>query len=274
MRWCYYELNLFGDPQASIKPIPHYDHDVAVDSLELSGNILPGESFELNMTVANQGLSNETNISGVISITEVTSNTVIYEYPWTIDYLASSGKASVEITYVLPRGLYRMSADVDPISEDEILFNNHMNFAVFVGENDPPNKPAKPSGQINGKIGVEYTYSTFTTDPDGDQLYYKWCWGTDPNSGYCMYSNWIGPYESGETINTLHAWGYRGSYSIQVRAKDVYGVISEWSDPLSVSMPVNYQSIKSQPLLLKLLQRFPGFTGFFNTLGFRTLSPQ
>lgn len=274
MRWCYYELNLFGDPQASLKPIPHYDHDVAVDSIELSENILPGESFELNMTVANQGLSNETNISGTISITEVIDNTTIYEYPWTIDFLASGDKASVEITYILPRGLYRMSADVDSIPEEEILFNNHMNFAVFVGENDPPNKPAKPSGQINGKVGVEYTYSTFTTDPDGDQLYYKWCWGTDPNSGYCMYSNWIGPYESGETINTSHAWGYRGSYSIQVRAKDVYGAISEWSDPLSVSMPVNYQSIKSQPLLLKLLQRFPGFTGFFNTLGFRTPSPQ
>ena len=43
--------------------------------------------------------------------------------------------------------------------------------------NEPPGKPAKPSGQTNGKTGTSYTYSTTNTDPNGDQLYYWFDWG-------------------------------------------------------------------------------------------------
>lgn len=244
MRWCYYELNLFGDPQASLKPIPVYDHDVAIDSLELSGNVLPGESFELNMTVVNQGLNNEIDISGVISITEVLTNKLIYEYPWTINYLASGDAASVEITYSLPRGLYRMSADIDALPGEDIVFNNHMNFAVFIGESSPPKKPARPSGSAKGKAGVEYTYSTCTTDPDDDKLYYKWCWiyydPEYPPSSTC--SEWFGPFDSGETVYTSHIWYEPGTYAVKVIAKDPSGAFSEWSDPLSIVMPKNQQN--------------------------------
>lgn len=35
--------------------------------------------------------------------------------------------------------------------------------------NTAPNTPSKPTGQLKGKIGQTYTYSTSTTDPDGDQ---------------------------------------------------------------------------------------------------------
>jgi hypothetical protein len=38
--------------------------------------------------------------------------------------------------------------------------------------NQVPNKPAKPSGEINAKVGTSYTYTTSTTDPDGDNIEY------------------------------------------------------------------------------------------------------
>ena len=98
--------------------------------------------------------------------------------------------------------------------------------------NRPPNKPNKPSGQTNGKAGTEYTYFTNTTDPDGDQVYYKWDWGDG------SYSDWLGSYASGEEASASHTWS-QGSYNIKVKAKDIRGYESEWSDPLEVSMPKN-----------------------------------
>lgn len=40
--------------------------------------------------------------------------------------------------------------------------------------NVPPNKPNKPSGNTSGKPGENFTFSTNTTDYDGDQVYYMW----------------------------------------------------------------------------------------------------
>jgi hypothetical protein len=119
-------------------------------------------------------------------------------------------------------------------------------------QNLPPNKPIKPSGQINGKVRQEFTYTTSTTDPNGDQVYYIWDWGDGKNSG------WLGPYNSGVTINTTHSWTFRGSYNIRVKAKDIYGEESSWSDPLAITMPFSF----NKPTL-KLLELF--FQRFSNT---------
>jgi hypothetical protein len=51
------------------------------------------------------------------------------------------------------------------------------NFTTQQQQNVPPNKPNKPSGQTNGKINVEYTYTTNTIDSNGDQVFYQWDWG-------------------------------------------------------------------------------------------------
>jgi hypothetical protein len=101
---------------------------------------------------------------------------------------------------------------------------------------NPPNKPAKPSGETNGKVGEEYTYNSSTTDPDGDQIYYKWDWGDG------TYSEWLGPYDPGEVCKICHVWENKGGYSIRVKTKDQYEERSPWSDPLVVSMPKSYQN--------------------------------
>ncbi len=128
---------------------------------------------------------------------------------------------------------------------------------ALVTINEPPNKPAKPSGQTNGKTGTSYTYSSTTTDPNGDQLYYWFDWGDTTNSG------WVGPYTSGSPGDASHTWTAQGSYNIQVKAKDVYGMESDWSDPLSVTIPrartVNHP-------LLRFLERFPMLERLLNLL--------
>jgi hypothetical protein len=88
----------------------------------------------------------------------------------------------------------------------------------------PPEKPGRPSGPTEGVLGVEYTFSTSTTDPEGEQVSYNWSWGDGTSS------EWLGPYDSGATVYASHAWSEAGTYNIKVKAKDLHGVESEWSD--------------------------------------------
>jgi hypothetical protein len=99
--------------------------------------------------------------------------------------------------------------------------------------NLPPLKPLTPAGKANGKINVNYTYTTGTTDPNGDQVSYWFDWGDGNNSG------WVGPYASGATGSAQHLWTVKGSYSIKVKARDIFGAESNWSDPLPVAMPTS-----------------------------------
>ena len=116
-----------------------------------------------------------------------------------------------------------------PLEEYDIVFELKSTNYIEPGA---PNKPAKPSGTTSGKTGEEYTYSTSTTDPDGDQVWYKWDWGDE-------ISGWDEPYDSGDTVTVSHIWDEKGSYVIKVKAKDVHGKESPWSDPLPITMPKN-----------------------------------
>lgn len=104
-------------------------------------------------------------------------------------------------------------------------------FQTEISTNSPPDKPSRPSGPTAGEVGVTYTYSSSTEDVDGDEVHYLFDWGDGTNSG------WLGPYNSGEIAEAPHKWSVEGNYSIKVKAKDIYGAESEWSDPLVVSMP-------------------------------------
>jgi hypothetical protein len=125
---------------------------------------------------------------------------------------------------------------------------------VICPVNNPPNKPVKPSGQANGKINVEYTYTSNTTDSDDDQVSYLFDWGDGTNS------SWIGPYASGATASIKHKWTVKGTYIIKVKAKDSYGAESSWSDPLTITMPKSSAFFFDFPIiqvLKQLFQRFP-----------------
>ena len=113
--------------------------------------------------------------------------------------------------------------------------------------NDPPNKPEKPSGPTGARNRFSYEYSTRTTDPNGDGLYYNYSWG-DGN-----FSGWLGPYENNKRMWAEYEWSEPGTYQVKVKAKDGprnetlkicnIGDESDWSDPITVIVttedPVN-----------------------------------
>ncbi len=115
--------------------------------------------------------------------------------------------------------------------------------------NNQPNKPSRPFGPTSGKPDKPYTYQTVATDPDGDKVYYKWEW----EGG--ITSDWLGPYDSDELCYATHSWTSKGSYEIRVKAKDEYGAVGPWSDPLPIRMPKNKLSLIDS-LFLQLLERF------------------
>ncbi len=116
--------------------------------------------------------------------------------------------------------------------------------------------PATPSieGPTKGKKGVSYDYSFVSVDAEDDDVFYFVDWGDGTNS------SWVGPFDSGEEQILSHTFTKKGSYTIQVKARDVFYAESDWRT-LEVSMPKNaaYLSwVFSQrfPLLYSLLERF------------------
>jgi hypothetical protein len=94
-----------------------------------------------------------------------------------------------------------------------------------------PEQPQTPEGPHQGTVNTELTYTTSTTDSQGDQVYYLWDWGDGTTSG------WLGPYESGDSMEASHSWSKKGTYEIRVKAKDSNDHESEWSQALSVNLP-------------------------------------
>lgn len=138
-----------------------------------------------------------------------------------------------------------MAVDLDGAESE---FSNPLNI-VITEENQPPNKPTRPSGPTSGKIGVSLSYESTAIDPDGDQIYYQFDWD-DGN-----ISEWQGPYNSGDTIAMSHIWDKQGSYQIKVRAKDIHDQTSTWSEPLAITLPKN--KIIDNNLFERILLRFP-----------------
>ncbi len=114
-----------------------------------------------------------------------------------------------------------------------------------------PEKPYPPKGTTDGKINTEYTYTAVANDPQNDKVWLIFDWGDGTNSG------WLGPFESGKACEATHSWEEKGDYEIKVRAKDIFGKLSEWSDQLEVTMPKNKPFHFNFYLLSWLFERFP-----------------
>ncbi len=97
------------------------------------------------------------------------------------------------------------------------------------GENKPPETPLQPDGPNDGKVGIKYTFSSSTTDPDDDQIFYQFHWGGS------KYSDWLGPHPSGETVTAKYMWKEPGDYEVRIKAKDNnLDEETDWSDPIAV----------------------------------------
>ena len=121
------------------------------------------------------------------------------------------------------------------ILEWPMFRHNSQHTGLYVLNHDVNNPPENLtiSGPSSGKINVEYSFSAMAVDPDRDNVSFLFDWGDGTDSGWAEY------VPSGTIVNVSHIWTKTGTYEIKVKAKDIYGYESEWSEPLPVKMPKN-----------------------------------
>ena len=126
-----------------------------------------------------------------------------------------------------PPGTYYVRARAQDVYGEWSYWSPSLTVTIL---NRAPNIPSKPSGPTSGYTDGVYTYSTSTTDPDGDNVRYQFDWGDGSSTTMTGYGT------SGFTGSASHAWVSSGTYYVKVRALDVYGEWSNWSPTLAVDI--------------------------------------
>ena len=91
-----------------------------------------------------------------------------------------------------------------------------------INGNSPPSTPIF-LGPTEGFVGVAYSYTINSTDPEGDDVYYLVAWE------FGVFYEWFGPYESGEEVTVTNTWYEEGTYLVIAGAMDVYNAESEYA---------------------------------------------
>lgn len=89
--------------------------------------------------------------------------------------------------------------------------------------NTQPDASSAPTGPVVGQPGVTCDFDGQVSDPEGDRVYLQWSWGDGDTTG------WLGPVNSTEPMTQSHSWDDEDTYSIDIRAKDIFGAIGTWS---------------------------------------------
>lgn len=170
-------------------------------------------------------------------------------YSWTCHSMICD--LSNQIVYLYYSGNYEKQVVI--YLHEELAKGEH---SIYLGslfeqdDNQPPNKPEPPIGNESGSPGeiIDYRIKK-TSDPNGDKISYIFDWG-DGNQ-----SLWL--YKTTGSIISSHYWNEQGTYEVRVKAMDEYGAESDWSDPLTVTMPKTKSIDMINTWLLRLIQRFP-----------------
>jgi hypothetical protein len=87
------------------------------------------------------------------------------------------------------------------------------------------------TGTTDGKAGTSYSYDFVSNDPDGDTVSYYIKWGDGDET------TWTSFVPSGSPgYSESHSWTTQGTYTIEAKTKDIYGMESDWST-MVVTMP-------------------------------------
>jgi hypothetical protein len=188
--------------------------------------------------------SNPTNTT-VVHFTDKStdSNGTIVSWLWDFGDQNSSSLQNPDHRFYRD-GIYTVHLNVT--DNHGLTDSTYKTITVYTPPNSPPSEP-RISGPASGKPGKSYDYTFVAVDPEGNNISYEINWGDG------TVDNWYGPVESNVIITRSHTWSEKGTYTIQVRAKDVYGAIGGWGS-LSVTMPLDLSKKSQQSLEINLYQ--------------------
>jgi len=214
------------------------------------------------------GLSFDASFLEAISVTEgdVFNGYTTFFNPGTIDNTAGningvfnlilgSGNISNPGTFVTILFTAKINTGTSFLNLNSVGVTNETGYVIISvgngtvtveGTNNDPYDPGTPSGPTAKNVDQSGSYSTSTTDPDGDQVQYRFDW--DANGAH-EYSEWTNLVDSGTSVSKSHAWSTSGTYFVKTQVRDEYGATSEWSSGLTVTVtsPNQNPNIPSNP---------------------------
>lgn len=105
---------------------------------------------------------------------------------------------------------------------------------ISIQDNTPPNPP-DITGPTTGKINEPQNYIFVLTDPDEDQLLrIEIDFGDESLLERCGCDK---PWFNGTVVDFNHIWKEEGTYQVTARVQDEFNAWSDWSNPLTVTMP-------------------------------------
>jgi hypothetical protein len=130
-------------------------------------------------------------------------------------------------------------------------------YMVWACSQSPNNRPPAPNlipGPNRLKPNQLQQFSADPVeDPDGDAIK-RYEWDFDGDGKVDLVT---------EEPTCEHAWPKKGEYRVRVRARDEYGAVSEWSEPLYIRVPISKTLHLSFLQLLKdLFQNHPSILLF------------
>ena len=161
--------------------------------------------------IGNYGINQNVNVNA--------GSTQTYTNTWTSPYS--------DITMGNIRGIASVFTSSNMYTDETTYANAEL------PNSDPPSTPTQPSGPSTGIVGIQNTYSTSSTEPNGDTIKYGWDWDGDGD-----VDEWTDYYSSGATASTDHAWSSTGTYNVKVKAHDNLGAESGWSSAKSVQITI------------------------------------
>jgi PKD repeat protein len=199
------------------------------------------------------GLSFDASLLEAISVTEgdIFNDHTTFFNPGTIDnaegnindvfnLILGSGNISNPGTFVTILFTAKINTGTSFLNLNNVEVTNETGYVIISvdngtvtvkGTNNDPYDPGTPSGPTAGNVDQSSSYSTSTTDPDGDQVQYRFDWDAD---GTHEYSEWTNLVDSGTSASKSHAWSTSGTYFVKTQARDEHGAISEWSSGFAI----------------------------------------
>jgi hypothetical protein len=162
-----------------------------------------------------------------------------------------------------------MTIGSDILSQVEISHQKKDSYVRIRWEDRAPATPSKPSGPTSVNVwrhpdGVTCTYSvTPVTDPDNEDVEYQWYF-----SDRAYYTEWS------KSTSVQYTWRreVQGDFEVKVKARGTEDLFegfpaeSEWSQPLIVTVYFKLSRDVSNPLVLRIFERFSDLSILFERL--------
>ncbi|MFH1373715.1 MAG: PKD domain-containing protein [bacterium] len=115
---------------------------------------------------------------------------------------------------------------------DTAVCDMYIDFAMAHGTpvNTEPATPLAPTGPDPILRDTTGEYVVLGTDPENDQLFYRWDWGDGDTS------IWSDRIDDGIACTLSHSWAANGDYDVRVQVKDPFEEAGGWSAPMTVSV--------------------------------------